>query len=101
MSMKVGDLQAQLAKLDRQADVLIAVNGSFVPALGVVAASGATAIVIRGKGQNQTSPRFSIAEEGMIGHLARLGVSDDEIGEVLGRPADSVKRKREGGTGFG
>jgi hypothetical protein len=95
MSMTVGELQARLAKLDPGADVLTAINGAFAPVVGVASASGAAFVVLRGKGSQQESPRFSIGEEGVIGCLARLGVSDEEIAEVLGRPADSVKRKRK------
>jgi hypothetical protein len=94
--MTVGELQAALAKLDSEHNIMIALNGSFVPLIGVTAAAaGTNFVVIRGKGKIQQSKRFSIDEEGIIGHLARLGLSDDEIGEVLGRPSDSVKRKRK------
>jgi len=95
MSLTVGNLQALLAKVDTQADVLIAVNGTYAPLLGVVSASGTPFIVLRGKGKHQPSPRFFVEKEGVIGRLVRLGVSDEEIGEVLGRPTDSVKRKRK------
>jgi hypothetical protein len=94
-SMNVGELRGALSSLDAQQDVMIAVDGTFAPVVGVTAASGASFIVVRGQGKMQESKRFTIGEEGVIGHLARLGVSDDEIGEVLGRPSESVKRKRQ------
>lgn len=93
--MTVGELQKVLAGLDAQQEVMIAVNGNFSPVVGVTAASGASFIVVRGQGVVQQSKRFSVQEEGVIGHLTHLGVSNDEIGEVLGRTADSVKRKRK------
>src|SRR5262245_35179846 len=93
--MNVGELQAELARLDAKWDVMIAVDGTFAPVVGVTVAPDASFIVVRGKGKMQQSKRFSIEEEGVIGHLARLGVSDIQIGEVLGRPAESVKRKRQ------
>jgi hypothetical protein len=95
MSMTVGALQTELAKLEPQAGLMLAVNGIFVPVIGVTGAGGTTFAVIRGKGKLNQSSRFTIDEEGLLGHLARLGVSDEEIGEVLGRPAHSIKRKRK------
>ena len=97
MRITVGDLQAQLAKLDTTAEVLIAVNGNLAPAVGVSAATGSSLIVIRGRGKLPKSARagYSVGEEVVIGNLVPLGASDAEIGEVLGRPADSVKRKRK------
>ena len=93
--MTVGELRAKLDKLNSENDVMIALNGSFVPLIGVTAAGpGTNFVVIRGKGKLQPSKRFSIDEEGIIGHLARLDLNDNEGGEVLGRPGASVKRKR-------
>jgi hypothetical protein len=93
--MTVGELQAELAQMDTEAGVMIAVNGTFVPAVGLTAVPGTSFVLVRGKGKLQQSSRFSIDEEGILGHLARIGLSDDQIGEVLGRPSDSVKRKRK------
>jgi hypothetical protein len=98
--MTVGKLQALLAKLNTQANVLVAVNGSFVPVVGVTAASGAEFIVVRGLGRPEERRHFSVGEEGVIGHLVHLGASDQEIGEVLGRPKSTIGRKRKS-LGFG
>jgi hypothetical protein len=82
--MTVGELQAELAKMNAQDGLMIAVNGTFVPVVGVTAAAGTSFVVLRGKGKLQQSSRFTIDEEGILGHLARIGLSDDQIGEVLG-----------------
>jgi hypothetical protein len=93
--MTVREMAATLANVDPEHTVMIAVDGTFAPVVGVTAGSGASFVVIRGQGKMQQSKRFTIAEEGVIGHLAHIGVSDEEIGEVLGRPSESVKRKRK------
>ena len=74
---------------------MIAVNGTFKPVIGVTAVSGSSFVVIRGKGKTQLSKRFSIDEEGIIGHLVGLGLTDGELAEILGRPAASVAKKRK------
>jgi hypothetical protein len=90
--MTVGELQAQWANLDAQLSVTIAVNGTFVPVVGLTASPSAPFVVIPGKGKLQQSNRFSVDEEGILGHLARLGLGDDEIGEVLGRASESINK---------
>jgi hypothetical protein len=93
--MTVGDLRAELAQLDANASVMIAVNRNFVHVVGVTATRGTPFAVIRGKGKMVQSKVFSIDEEGILGHLARLGLGDKEIGEVLGRPPKAVAQKRK------
>jgi hypothetical protein len=93
--MKVGELLAALAKADPDLDVLVAVHGDFVSAVGVSTAPGASFVVIRGKGKTQRSSRFSVQEDGVLGHLTNLGVSDEEIAGVLGRPPESVQRRKK------
>ena len=93
--MTVGELVAALANVNPHHAVMIAVDGTFAPVIGVSGAVGVTFVVVRGQGKTQQSKRFTIAEEGVIGHLAHIGVSDEEIGEVLGRPSESVKKKRK------
>jgi hypothetical protein len=95
MGMTVGQLQAELAKVDSAIELRIAVDGTFAPLVGVTAVAGSPFVVLRGQGKTQQSPRFTIHEEGVLGKLATLGLSDEEIGQVLGRPAQSVERKRK------
>jgi hypothetical protein len=95
MNMTVGDLRAALAHADPQLDLRIAVDGTFAPVVGVSAVAGSPFVVLRGLGKTQQSPRFSIQEEGVLGKLVTLGLSDEEIGQVLGRPPQSVERKRK------
>jgi len=93
--MTVGDLQVELAKFDSQLNAMVLMNGSFAPVLGVTAVAGAEFMVIRGKGTAHQSKRFSVGEQGLIGHLARFGFSDEKIAEVLGRSPKSVAAKRK------
>jgi hypothetical protein len=93
--MTVGELLGQLSKVDSETTAMIAVNGVFVPVVGVTAVAGSSFAVLRGKGKTQQSNRFTIDEEGVLGHLARLGLDDKEISEILGRPSESVKKKRK------
>jgi hypothetical protein len=95
MSMTAGNLQAELAKIGSEAEVMIAVNGTFVPIDGVNCVSEASLVVIRGKGKAPPSLRFTVGEDGVIGHLTHLGLADDEIAVILGRPAKSVERRRK------
>jgi hypothetical protein len=69
-----------------------------VPIVGVTAVSGSTYVLLRGKGKKQEGTRFTIQEDGVIGHLTHLGLSDDAIGEVLARSPESVERN---GKAFG
>jgi hypothetical protein len=94
VSMSVGELRRALETMDQQANVMLVVNGAFVSVAGLASAPGASFVAIRGKGVLHRSRRFSVAEEGVIGHLSKLGASDIDIGEVLGRSADHVKKKR-------
>lgn len=96
--MKVGDLREALAKLDSQLEVRVALDGSFVPVIEVAAFAGTDFVLIRGKGKTPQSTKYSIQEQGLIGHLVRLGFDNEKIGEVLGRPTKSVAgaRKRLG-----
>src|SRR5262249_33457100 len=95
MSMTAGQFLVELAKVDPQLDIRIAVDGTFAPVVGVTAVAGSPFLVVRGKGKDRESGHFTIHEEGVLGRLAALGLSDAEIGEVLGRSPQTVKRKRK------
>jgi hypothetical protein len=92
--MTVAELQVELGKFDAGYDVLVAVNGTIAPAIGVAGAANASFVVVRAKGKTTRSKTFSIAEVGVLGHLANLGVPDSEIADVLGRQVKEVSRKR-------
>jgi hypothetical protein len=94
-AMNVAELQAKLASLDPELELMIALHGDFVPIAGVVSAPGSFQAVIRGRGKPQCSSRFSVQEDGLIGHLTTLGVSDQDIAVVLGRPTASVTRRKK------
>ena len=95
--MTVGDLREALAKLDSQLTVEIAFDGSFVPVVDVEMFEGTDFVLLRSKTMNLPT-KYTIHEQGLIGHLVRLGFDNEKIGKVLGRPTKSVQgvRKRHG-----
>jgi hypothetical protein len=93
--MKVQELQQELNAVDPAADVVLAANGALVPVTGITFVPGKTMAVIRGRSKNKYQERFTTEEDGVIGHLRMLGLSDEMIGEVLGRESDSVKGRRK------
>ena len=95
MGMNVGELQSTLATADPELELLIAVDGAFVPVGGVTLIKGSPFVMIRGATHSKPSNRLSIIEEGILGKLVINGLSDDDIAEVLGRPAEFIARKRK------
>jgi hypothetical protein len=93
--MTVGDLRAELAKLHSDLDAVIILNGSLSPVIEVLAVPGADFVVIRGKRAGPPPRKFTINEEGVVGHLVRIGLSNEKIGEILGRPTKAVVQKRK------
>jgi hypothetical protein len=94
--MTVGELRAALAKSDATQDVTILVNSIHTPVVEVVVVPGAEMIILRGKNAAPPRQKLSINEQGLVGYLVRLGLDNDGIGRVLGRPAKSVERARKG-----
>jgi len=95
MAMTVGDLQNELAKLSPELTVMVAMNGDFSQVLRTASNPKSNFVVLAGKETGRPKNRFTTDEEGTIGHLVRLGLDNEEIGAILGRPADSVARKRK------
>src|SRR5437016_3836781 len=93
--MTVGELQVELAKLDAKLDAMILLNGSFSPVVDVIGVAGADCTIIRGKGKTDQPKKLSINEQGLLGYLVRLGLSNENIGEVLGRPTKIVEKNRK------
>ena len=93
--MKVGELQEALAKLDSQHDVMILLNGAFVPVTEVAVFNGLDFIILRGPDKEQASKKYTIQEQGLVGHLVRQGFDNEKIGHVLGRPTQNIKRARK------
>ena len=93
--MTVGDLRAELAKLDSQQNVVVSFDGAFVPMTEVAVFEGLDFVLVRGKGKTSHRKKFTIEEQGLIGHLVRLGFDNDKIGNVLERPSKSVKDMRK------
>lgn len=93
--MTAGQLLADLMKVDPQLDLLVAVGGEFVPLHGIAFAPGSPYGVIHGHGKRISGARFTIDEQGVLGKLAGVGLTDEQIGNIMGRPTDAIKRKRK------
>jgi hypothetical protein len=93
--MTVRELQLELARLNPDDEVRVTISGTFAPLGGLTPVPQAEYIVLRATGKLAKSDRFTIDEEGIIGHLTSLGLTNEAIGEVLDRPAESIKRKRK------
>ena len=93
--MTTKDLQRELGAVDPAADVVLAANGALVPVTGITFVPGKSVFIIRGRSKSKFNQRFTIEEDGVVGHLRMLGFSDEMIGEVLGREPDSVKGRRK------
>lgn len=95
MSLLVRDLQARLAGLDPDMEIMVARDGAFAPLLDVKVIPGTARVLLRCKGTSREGSRFSTAEEGIIAYLAGAGVSDEDIADLMERTAASIKRKRK------
>lgn len=95
MRMTVADLRSALAEMDADREVLITFGGEFVPVVGVTAKPGLSFVLVRGMNKGELPKRFTINEDGLIGHLSTGGMDDNGIAEILGRSHDAVKRRRK------
>jgi hypothetical protein len=93
--MKVQDIQRELRAVDPIADVILAANGALVPVTGITFVPNKTMVVIRGRSKVKSNRRFTMEEDGVIGHLGTSGFIDETIGEVLGRDSDAVEVRRK------
>jgi hypothetical protein len=93
--MTVAELQAELARLNPDEEVWVTITGAFAPVGRLTAVPKAAYVVLRGAGKVPKTDRFTVDEEGILGHLSSLGLTNEAIAEVLDRPAESVKRKRK------
>jgi hypothetical protein len=92
--MKAQELQRELGAVDSDADVVLAANGALLQISGVTFVPGKTIAVIRGKSKSKLTKRFTTEEDGVVGYLGNVGLSDEMIAEVLGRTPDGVRRRR-------
>lgn len=92
--MNAQELQQELSTIDPAAEVVIAVNGALVPVTGISSVPDKMTVLIRGRSKDKCNERFTTQEDGVIGHLRRLGLTDNMIGEILGRDGPSVKGRR-------
>ena len=93
--MDANNLQEELRQVDPATEVILAANGALVPVTGVTYVADKSVLVIRGRSKDRYNVRFTTQEDGVLGHLRGLGLSDDIIGEVLGRDPSSVKGRRK------
>lgn len=93
MSLKVGELRKVIAHAPDDASVMLIHEGVMGYAIGIdIAPNGAVAI-IRSRGNPRQSKHFSVAEDGVIGGLNAMGLSDESIAKLMERSVDSIKRR--------
>jgi hypothetical protein len=77
------------------AAVMLIFEGVLRHAVGVTVAPNGGIAVIRSHRQTRPHKRYSEVEDGLIGGLSAMGMSDEAIAELLDRPPDSIKRRRK------
>jgi len=95
MSLTVGELRAAIANAPDDASVTLVYEGAMRHAVGVTAAPNGMMVVLRTICSERKAKHFSVVEDGLIGGFASMGMSDDDIAEILGRPTDSVTKRRK------
>jgi hypothetical protein len=93
--LNVGDLREELSKLEPDCDVYFVVDGLIVPAVGMVSQPGVPFIILQSRTDDRSGVRFTVSEEGVLNRLVLLGKTDAEIGAMLGRSAESIRRRRK------
>ncbi|MBX9679036.1 MAG: hypothetical protein K2X38_09760 [Gemmataceae bacterium] len=93
--MKASELISLLAEVDPQSEVLLSLNSIILPASEMVAIRDADFIVLRSKRTEKGVRRFTVAEDGLIGHMVRLRITEDEMAKALDRPVRAVKTRRK------
>lgn len=95
MSLTVGELRDALEGMPDTATVHLIFNGVLRNAAGVTVEPKGGITVIRSHGQMKPYKRYSVAEDGLIGGLNAMGMSDETIAELIDRTPESVKRRRK------
>jgi len=99
MGMTAGKLRSQLEGLADDAAIMMLFEGDVIYAENFVVAPTGQFAILRGKDARH-GKRFSVAEDGLIGGLTSMGVSDAAIADFVNRSPDSIKkRKKEIGLG--
>jgi hypothetical protein len=92
--MKCYELIRLLANLPPDCDIKVAVDGQFERVSGVAALKDGSMGIVRL--ENRGPPgRVTIQEEGLIGHMIKLGLSNDEMADFLQRPVIAIERFRK------
>ena len=95
MSLKVGELRKAIADTPDDATVMLVYAGVMRHAVGITVAPNGAVAVVRGLGNPRRTSRFSIVEDGLIGGLNAMGMSDDQIAVLLERTTDSIKKRKK------
>jgi hypothetical protein len=92
--MTVGELREALASVPDDAAVMLIFEDVLRHAVGVTVAPNGAIAVIRNRGQSRYK-HYSVAEDGLIGGLSAMGMSNEAIAELLERTSDSIRKRKK------
>ena len=95
MSLTVGELRQAIADSPDDATVMMIHEGRMCNVVATKCAPNGKVAVIRSKGNTRQSKPFSVAEDGLIGGLLAMGMSDESTAELLERSVSSIKRRKK------
>ena len=93
--MNVGELREALASVPDDAAVMLMFENVLRHAVGVTVAPNGGFAVIRNQGQSRPYKHYSVAEDGLIGGLSAMGMSNEAIAELLERTSESIRRRKK------
>ena len=93
MIMTVGKLKEQLNGVSEDTALYVLVDGAVTPLVSITIAEKGSLAFMRGKGKGHRSRSYTSTEDGLIGGLNAMGISDARIAELLDRTERSVKQR--------
>ena len=95
MSLTIGELRKAITNTPDDATVMLVYEGVLRHAIGITVAPNGAVAVVRGSGNPRKSKHFNTIEDGLIGGLNAMGMSDESISELLERSVDSIKKRKK------
>jgi hypothetical protein len=80
MSLTIGELRKAIADLPDDASLMLVFEGALRHAAGITVAPNGEVAVIRTQGNSRQSAKFSVVEDGLIGGMDAMGMSNEYRG---------------------
>lgn len=93
--LSVGDLRKSIAELPDDAAVMVVYDGRMRHAAGVTISVQGSVAVLRSYINSRNTRKYTTAEDGLIGGLAEIGMTDEQISTLLDRPLHSIQRRKK------